>query len=473
MNMKKIRLFGFIFLLVFGAVSLTTCAGERKLNGIAVSPASPSIPAGLTQQFNATGYYNDQTTQDMTMQVTWSSSNTGVATINSSGLATAVAAGTTTITASTTAPNSYSGTGTSGITVLTVTAATLSSITVTPTNLMLPVGVTQQLAATGTYSDGSSYDITTQVLWSSSDPFVAPVSSGGLATGKAAGVTTAAAQLGSTSGSTTVKVTTATLSSISITPADPILPAGVTEPFRATGTYSDGTNYDISGQVSWASSDPSVATINSGGLAATTGAGTATITAVSGSTAGSTGLTVTSATLSSISVTPSNPSLPNTPAGVTQQLTATGTYSDGSTHDITPLVTWTSSNTGVATISSNGLAAAVAPGTANITATSGSISGSTGLSVISATLSSIIISPANPSVPSVPVGGTQQFMATGAYADGSTHDITPLVTWTSSNTGVAAISSSGLAAAVAPGTANITATSGSISGSTPITVTSG
>jgi hypothetical protein len=289
--MKRIRLFWFISLLVLGAVSLTTCAGDRELNGIGVSPGNPSIPAGLTQQFSATGYYNDQTTQDMTTQVTWSSSNTGVATINSSGLATALAAGTTTITASTSAPNSYSGSGgTSGSTVLTVTAATLSSITVTPPNPMLPVGVTQQLAATGTYSDGSTYDITAQVAWSSSASFVAPVSSSGLATGNAAGVTTVAAQLGSTSGSTTVTVTTATLSSISITPADSILPVGVTEQFTATGIYSDGTNYDLSGQVSWGSSDPSVATINSGGLGTTTGGGTATITAVSGNTAGSTTL---------------------------------------------------------------------------------------------------------------------------------------------------------------------------------------
>ena len=85
------------------------------------------------------------------------------------------------------------------------------------------------------------------------------------------------------------------------------------------------------------------------------------------------------------------------------------------------------------------------------------------------TLSSISVSPANPSVPG---GNTQQFAASGTYSDGTSHDITTQVTWNSSNTLVATVNSSGLATAVAVGTSSITATSGSISGSTTLTVTS-
>ena len=111
-------------------------------------------------------------------------------------------------------------------------------------------------------------------------------------------------------------------------------------------------------------------------------AGTTTITATSGNISGSTTLTVTPATLVSITVTPANPSIV---LGTTEQFTATGTYSDNSTQDMTTSVTWSSSAGSVATISnaagSNGKATSVAAGTTTITATSGNISGSTTLTV--------------------------------------------------------------------------------------------
>src|SRR5207245_6393546 len=103
----------------------------------------------MTRQFTATGTFSDSTTQDLTTQVTWSSSSTAVATISnaggSQGLATSVAAGTTTITATLG--------GVSVSTTLTVTAATLSTITVTPTAPSIEHGTTRPCTATGTYSD--------------------------------------------------------------------------------------------------------------------------------------------------------------------------------------------------------------------------------------------------------------------------------------------------------------------------------
>ncbi len=62
---------------------------------------------------------------------------------------------------------------------------------------------------------------------------------------------------------------------------------------------------------------------------------------------GSTTLTVLAATLTSIAVTPANPSVA---AGVPQQFTATGTYTDGSTQNLTTQVTWASTNAAAATI---------------------------------------------------------------------------------------------------------------------------
>jgi uncharacterized protein YjdB len=468
--MKTFRSVLTLLFLGFLAGSLPTCAGSLALNGIVINPANPSLPVGTTLQLSATAYLNDQTNHDATGEVTWSSSDTSVATVSTGGLVTALAPGTTTISASSSMPSSYSATGSTGTATLTVNSASLSSLAITPADGSVPVGVTQQLTATGTFSDGTSHDVTGLVTWSSSDPSVATISTSGLATGVALGRATVTATFGALSGSTTLTVNSAALSSLSVAPANPSIPAGVTRQFTATGSYSDGTSHDITGLVAWGSSNPSVATISTSGLATAVAAGTSTVTATSGSISGGTTLTVNSATLSSISIAPGNPSIPIVPAGITQQLTATGNYSDGTSYNITPQVTWGSSNGSVATISTSGLATAVAAGTTTITATSGGFSGSTLLTVSSAALSSITVTPL---YPRIPVGATQQFIATGAYSDGTSHDITGLITWTSGNTSVATIGTSGLATAVVEGQSLITAAFGSISGTMILTVGSG
>src|SRR5208283_866745 len=188
----------------------------------------------------------------------------------------------------------------------------------------------------------------------------------------------------------------------------------------------------------WTSSATSIATISSAGLATAVAAGSTTIQATSGSINGSTGLTVTAPVLVSIALTPVNSSIA---AGNQQQFTATGTFSDGSKQNLTTSATWTSSATSVATISSGGLATGVAAGSTTIQATSGSINGSTGLTVTAPMLVSIAVAPVNPSIAA---GNQQQFTATGTYSDGSHQNLTSSATWTSSATSVATISSGGL-----------------------------
>ena len=105
--------------------------------------------------------------------------------------------------------------------------------------------------------------------------------------------------------------------------------------------------------------------------------------------------------------------------------------------NLTSSVTWNSSETAVATISntagSNGLANVNGVGTTTIRATSGSISGSTTLTVTPVVLESILVTP----VPQRSPARIQQFIATGHFTDGSTQDLTTLVAWNSSDTSVA------------------------------------
>lgn len=464
---------------ISGNTSFTVTAAV--LMSISVTPTNPSVAKGLTQQFTATGTYSDSSTQDITSTVSWSSSDTGKATISnaagSHGLATSLAAGSTTITATSGAISNN--------TTLTVTAATLVSIAVTPTNPSVAKGLTQQFTATGTYTDSSTQDLTASVTWSSSDTSKATISnaggSQGLATTLAAGSTTITATSGAISNNTTLTVTAATLVSIAVTPTNPSIAKGLTQQFTATGTYTDASTQDLTTSVTWSSSDTAKATIsNAGGtrgLASSVAAGSPTITATSGAVSGNTTLSITAATLVSIAVTPTNPSMA---VSRTKQFTATGTYTDSTTQDLTSSVTWSSSSTSKATISnaagSKGIASSVATGTTTITATDSgtAISGNTGLTVTAATLSSITISPVNPSLA---MGYTIQFTGTGVYSDSTTQDLTSdgTCSWSSSDTSKATISnaagSRGLATGVAVGTTTITHTCGAVSATTTLAVT--
>jgi len=446
-----------------GAVAgnATLSVNTPQLDSVALSPINPSAPQGATIQFTATGRYSDGSTRDLTNSLTWTSSNTAVATINSSGLAATVTVGTTDITANANGVNAQTS--------LTVTAQVLASIAVTPANSSIPLGTTEQLTATGKYSDGSTRDLTSAVTWSSTSTSTATIGSSGLATSHAVGMTTVAATLGTVSDQTNLTVSAAALVSIAVTPTSPSLPVGDTQQFTAMGTYTDGTTQNISTVVTWASSAPSVATIGSTGLAATEGDGSTIISASSGPiTSNSASLTVLPAVLQSIAVAPASSSMAK---GTTQQFTATGTYSDGSTQNLAATVTWSSDATAVAGISASGLATAVAVGSANITAKSGAITGSTLVTVTPAQLISIAVTPA---IPTIALGTTDQLTATGTYTDNTTQDLTATVRWTSSNGDIATISNSagsyGLASGVATGQTIITATSDAITGHTTLTV---
>jgi uncharacterized protein YjdB len=434
---------------------------SATLVSISVTPASVSIPLGTLQQFTATGTFSDQTTQDITGSVTWSSSNNSIASITVSGLATARNLGAITITATS---GSVSGTASA-----TVNAANLSSLSIIPGDISIPQSTSQPFSAIGTFTDGSTHDLTTQSSWSSSNPAVAKVSASGLARALTPGSTTITAALGSVNASITLTVTNATIVSISVTPAGRTIPPGTKLSFIATGTFSDSSTQVVTREATWVSDNPAVATIGSQGSVTAVSPGTANISATFNGVTGSAVLTVSSATLVSISVTPDTAFL--APAS-TLGYTATGTFSDGSTQGISNAVSWTSSDPAVASVSNFGLVTGQSPGTATITAQLGSVTGSADLVVESSPLTSVQVTPATATV-------AQQtgvlFRALGTFADGSTQDLTGSAVWTSSPASVATVGNAagekGLAKGLTPGTATITALFAGEVGAATLTVT--
>jgi len=469
---------------VIGAAS-GSITGNRTLTvtsaalvSIHITPVNPNAALGTSTQFTAMGIFSDDSAQDLTSQVIWSSSTGSIASVSnaagSRGLATSFEMGSTTISATLDSVT--------GSTDLTVTSAALVSIQVTPVNPGIAKGTTRQFTATGIYSDHSTQDLTKQVTWSTSNASVVSISnaagSNGLATALAVGTAGVGATLGDVSGTTNLDVTAATLVSIEVNPADPSIAKGTTRQFAATGIYSDASTQDLTSQVTWSSSNISVASISnaagSNGLASGLGVGSATISATLGAVSGNTALGVTAATLVSIQVDPADSVIS---MDITVEFTATGIYSDSSTQDLTQQVTWKSSDDRVASISnaddSRGLATPAGVGSSTIYAILGDVWGSTTLTVSKACLVFITVTPDRESIPS---GKTLQFTATGNYSDGMTLDITKSAVWKSSDNKVAKVSNAkkerGFATGGEPGTATISAKlGGKMSGSTTLTVT--
>ncbi len=433
------------------------------LSAITVTPASPSLPVGQTQQFTAVGTYSDSSTQDLTASATWSSSSVSVATIAAGGLATAVAPGTTTITASV---GSVTGTAT-----LTATPTLTSIVLSGAPTVTIANGTSYQFIAYGFYNDGSRHNITTQAAWSSSNTAAATVgAANGRAVSVAPGSTTITAAFDSVNGTATLTVTNATIASIVVGPSTTTIEPSTVQAFTAIGTFSDASTQNITHDVTWASTNPAAATISnsSGGVGVATGAGagSTTISATFGGVSGTAPLAVGSATLSSITVTS-----PSAGMGVGSQLAlqAVGNFSDGSSQHVETVATWTSSDTSSATVNAN-IVSGVADGPVTITCTLNGVSGTAALTVEGFT--GITISPANPTVAA---GTSTGLTATGTLTDGTTQDMTNSVAWTSSSSTVATISNAsglfGMVAGNAPGTATITASLGGVAGTSTLTVT--
>jgi trimeric autotransporter adhesin len=463
---------------VLGSISgsRTLTVKSAALVSIHVTPVNPKAALGTSTQFTATGIFSDDSAQDLTSQVTWNSSSPSVAFVSNAadslGLATSFEMGTTSISA-------VLGSVT-GSTTLTVTSAILVSIQVTPVSPSIAKGTTRQFAATGIYSDQSTQDLTKQVTWSSSSPSVASVSnaagSNGLAAALAVGKTGVGATLGFVYGTTTLDVTAATLVSIELSPADSSISKGTTLQFAATGIYSDTSTQDLTKQVTWNSSNSSVASVSnaagSNGLASALGIGSATISSTLDAVSGTTTLGVTAVTLVSIQLDPTDSV---TSMDINVEFTATGIYSDNSAQDLTQQVTWKSSDERVASLGnaedSRGLAIPAGTGSTAIDAILGDVSGTAKLTVSDARLVSIEVKPDGESIPK---GKTLQFTATGSYSDGMTLDVTKSAVWESSDEKAAIISNAkkewGLATGGEAGKTAITATLSKISGSATLIV---
>ena len=462
-SVASVTVDGLVSAVALGTVTITaTSEGQSGSSSVTVSavpvatisvlPASANLRVGTSVQLSATT--KDSANNILNGRpVTWSSSAPGVASVSASGVVAAVAAGSATITAT--------SEGRTGTTAITVTIVPVSSVAVTPASVALRVGGNTQLSATTTDSANNVLTGRT-VTWSSSATGVATASASGVVTAVAAGSATITATSEGKSGTASIAVTVAPVASVSISPSTATLRVG--NKVQLSATMIDSAGNVLTGRVvTWSSNAPAVATVSTTGQVTAVATGSATITATSeGKTAAAT-ITVTLIPVNSVTVTPSSGSLL---IGRTLQLTATTKDSAGNTLS-GRVVTWSSSATGVATVSATGLVTAVAAGAVTITGTSEGKNGAAAITVSLVPVATVAVTPATGSLTN---GATLQLSAVTKDSAGNTL-AGRVVTWLSSAPAVATVSASGLVTAVSAGSATITATSEGKSGTSAITVT--
>ncbi len=433
------------------SATATITVTAKPVSAVVLTPASVSMQIGTTSSLQARTV--DAEGGTLTGRaVSWTSSNTAVATVSQTGTITALSPGATTITAT--------SEGRSAQSAVTVTLPAVNSVTVTPSRDTIGVGAERQLTAV--LRDAAGNALTGRVLsWGSSNLAVASVSSTGLVIGVAPGSVTITGTSEGRVGSATVVVLARIASSVILTPGSGTLVVGSTQALTTQITDADG-NLLTGRPVTYASDAQSVATVSSTGVITALAAGTVRITASSEGKTGTATFTIIPIPVARVDLSPSPVSM--LPGG-TQQLTAVARSASGAI--LTGrTVTWISGAPSVVTVNSNGLVSAVGNGTAFVLAVIDDVTATVLVNVGPPSIATITISPTDPSVI---VGSGLQLTATLRDASGNALS-GRIVTWASADESIAFVSSTGQVIGIKSGTVRITATSEGVSASTIVTV---
>jgi uncharacterized protein YjdB len=475
--------------------SLQVKNSSTAVSSVSLSPSSATGSLGQSAQFTATAHNLSGGTVSGGV-ATWTSTDSTIVAISPSGMGVAVGVGQATITATI---NGMRGTAQT-----TVTGDPIASIAISPATASGTVGQQAQFVAALTDASGTALT-GRRVIWTSSNPAVVTVDTTGFATGVGAGSATITATSAGKSASANVTVggtqtvsAPGTVTDLSVTSiADTTATLSFTQVSDGTGAPA---SYEVrfmpGASVTWGAATavprgtcapPLAGTAIGAKLSCTVNGltpsteysfelvafrGTLNVNAVFGPLSNvidpstvatrSTGTTQ----VASVAVSPGSAS-----GAVGQSAQFSATVKDASGNTLAgQTVVWSSTNTAVVTVTSAGYATAVGAGSAAVVATSAGKSGQAAVTVTgtTGTLNSINISPSSASIA---VGSTQQLTPSlvsniGTILTGLT------VTWSSNNTAVATVSSSGLVTAVSAGSVSITATSGGVSSSSSISVTS-
>jgi len=437
-----------------GCLDLKTTADACS---ISVAPATLTLPVNGASSIVGTAF-DCSGNSIRNKKISYSSSNTAVATVTTEGNVIAVSVGGASISAV--------ANGKSASVQVTVTPEAAANVTITPSTLTLRRTNTRQLTATARNSQ--NIVITGRTFrWGSSNSSIVSVDQNGMLTALTPGTVVINAEADQTSGNATVTVTEIPIGSCSLAPANSRLT--VSQNVQPAITLRDTANNVISSlgrSIAWTSDNEIAATVTGSGLVTARKAGTARITAspVENTQAScSATVEVVDARIVSAVISPKPTTLR---LGVARQFGVTLTDSAGGAIPSGRTITWRSVTPATATVSANGLVTGLALGAARIAV---NVEGA--VDTVSFTISKIPVSTVrlSPLSSSIVQGGTVQLNATIEDSTGTT--VTDrVVEWTSSDPTRASVSQSGLVTTNAPGTVTITAISETRSGTAQVTV---
>ena len=383
-----------------------------------VTPGESTLPQNGAMQFTATATLTNKEQVDLSSSIVWGSSQPEVARAFATGKVNAQASGETTIIGRLGQVQSTS--------LLKVSQERITSLQITPTSVALADDTSQQMTALAQLSDGSSQDVSKVVLWTATGS--AGISERGLLLVNDPGSVEVSAGLTNISASTVVTVTAA--QPVKLILSDPDgghLPLATSRRIKADAVFSDSTHQDVARRVSWSSSNPSVAEVDSEGVVSALQPGEVDITGQFSSVSGVISLTVSSQTVVSLRVEPSTPSIAD---DTEVQLRAIASLSDGQERVLTEGLSWRSLTPTRATLSQFGLLTGVNPGEAGFEVShlqSGQTAGG-GASISTATITGLAITPSE--ALSAP-GTNRRYKAMATFSDSTVQDVTNQVIWTS------------------------------------------
>ncbi len=443
---------------------------DAQLLSLVVTVDRPVVAPLSDVACTATGFFTDGSHADLSSVANWSSSQPGVVSVSTTpgsvGALVALSSGTAQIAAT------YQQFGSS--TTITVTGATLQTLTISPLLPYVTPGLNAALQATGLFSDGTAQPVTNNVQWTVDDPSLAFFLSSipGELQGYAPGSTMVEAQAGLVVAQAPLVVSDAALAGLEVAPAlpDPLGLLG-TKPFNAWGVFADQGVLPLTTQASWSSSTPLLLAVSpTAGTASALDAGVASVQVTVAGLTASAQQTIDGSPPRALLVWP-----PNTPLTVGQlaSLAAERVLSDGTVDDATEMAGWSSSCPSVIQVSTGALGGALvarSPKTCTATAELNGLSNTASVTATARLVERLEVSPAQVSLGA---GGWAALAATAVFGDGSLLDVTPLAAWTASNPAVA-IAGNGLQAGQAlaadAGLCQLTASFGGAAASAAISV---
>lgn len=359
--MTTMKRFGMLVALVV----LAACGPqEAQLQQLQISPLVTEVTENLQANVVATAVYSDGSTKDVTAEVAWSTVDAAVASAGA-GVVQAAAPGSTYLTAA------YAGLETSAR--VDVIAATLLSLRIDTDAASLPVGLTARATASGTFSDGSTRDVTAAVVWSASSAVV-EFQAGGQVRAVRAGVVELRGTIGATAAVAPFEVTDAAPVSITVQGVGAELALGVDMPIQVMAHYTDGSLRNVTADASVQVLDQGAALLDAleglAGLQYLRGlrSGASEVRATFAGLSAAARFQVVAAAVDHLTIRASSDAVK---AGDQFSFTVIATLTDGTTADLTSQVAWTSADplrVLVSTILVPGGALALSAGTATITA---------------------------------------------------------------------------------------------------------